>query len=170
MEKMNTSEKKDTKSAVERLAERAEKSEKLAPQISDAKALSIRERLLKRKKNAIHNIKISDGDEEFYIPIHVLDQKEQQEIIALQIRLAGYRNLEKEQKTKEEMEKTIEDGRKLIDQFYKWVARVCVDPELDEEYWKRGVGFTTDIPIMIIREAVEASRKSTEDLISFRKK
>lgn len=139
---------------------------------NEAKLSMTQQRLLKRLQNSTAQVPFFDGDEEFHVEVRLLSPSEQQLILQLQIKLGQFkRKMMKADKLQpEEIEKAVSEAQKLLEQLNWWVAEVCVDPELNQEYWSTGTGFNSDVPAHILAETVKASQKYAEDLSWFRKK
>lgn len=139
---------------------------------AEANLLSTRQRLLKRLQNSITEIPFSDGTSEFNIEVRLLSPSEQQKILQLQLGLSRYRvkMLDSKKLDPKDMEKAIKEAKQLLDKLNWWVAEVCVDPELTQEYWSKGEGFSSDVPARILAETLNASQSYAKDLRCFRKK
>lgn len=162
-------ERKGIEKEVAELTARAEQTDKETEE-TIKNQLTVREHLLKRKRNAIVQIKLNDGEDDFVIETMLLSPKEQTDIISLQIKMATFKRRILKAKTDKQVADIARKSTELLSQFYGWAGKVCIDPELNEEYWQAGKDFTIDVPLQIIRETLAASQQSRQDLICFRKK
>jgi hypothetical protein len=164
-------EKKDTKTKLEELAKQDEIEEHKKEIMESKKALTIKERLLKRKQNVTIDVTFSDGDDDFVIPVKLLSPKEQNEVLALQLKLVDYRNRMKNASklSTEKMKEMIKQGQTLMATYYDWVAKICADDSLTAEFWKKGDGYSAEVPATLIQKSIQGSRTARTDLSSFRK-
>lgn len=169
---------KKEKSAAQKLTELAEKEEQQQePELDKKTASNIRERLLQRLRTQTVKVPFEDSSGTFYVEARLLSPNEQQQILQLQIELSRYRMqmtsaAKPEDKTYDEKRllEEAEKGKELMKRFYDWVGEICVDPQLDGNYWNSGVGYSIDVPIKIMAEALKQSRTFRENVSSFRKK
>lgn len=153
-----------------KLEARAQKDEK-KDEIDEETAMNTRELLLKRLKGSTIKVPFKAGDTEFNIEVRVLSPAEQSEIMKIQVELIQFRSkmqaLPKGQKNAAKVAKT---GQALLGKFYSWVGKICVDPNLNAEYWKKGEGFSIDVPLKLMSAAVSQSQDYTKQIRSFREK
>lgn len=132
-------------------------------------SLSVRDRLLRRKEYNTVTVALKDDLGDINIELRLLSPEEQTELIELYSDLVAYqleaKNIPKGDAAKKEM---MKKGDSLVGCLYGWVGKICVDPELNEEYWKKGSGFTIDVPLALLKTVMSESQKVAEDLHSFR--
>jgi len=128
------------------------------------KQLSIKQRLLNRLRFRTVPVPFEDESGKFFIEVRLLSPSEQRRLFGIQQELAklikqiGEADSEKKQKT---IQKKIET---LDDQACEFLGRICVDPELNKDFWKQGEGFSVDVPAKLIHEATRLSVASEEDI------
>ena len=74
-------------------------------------------------------------------------------------------NLPTDQK---EISKLEKKGLVLLQKLYAAAGKLCVDEELDAEFWKVGKGFSVDVPIKILQTVLTASATTGEQIRKFR--
>jgi len=135
------------------------------------KQYSIKQRLLRRQQQPV-SVTFTDDLGEFAIAIRLLDPAEQQELMQLQNKLLLVQvELEKargENQGLDLLRTLASKAQATLNELYEYAGKICVDPELNEAYWKAGRGFTADVPITLIREAITRSQQVRSDVGSFR--
>lgn len=153
------------KEKLEKLAEQGDEEAKL----SLAEVLSIRERLERRLKTRTIKVQFSDDLGDFDVEIRLMSPEEQRNLMKLYSDLSGYLKVQSPQKdSTEEAQKLLDRGTELLNQIYELAGYLCVDKELDANYWKQGSGFNIDVPLQIIRAAISESQKVEEQARKFR--
>lgn len=159
------------KEELEKLAEEGDKE----AQMELAKALTIRERLLRKlEKNTVF-VPFTDDLGEFLIEIKLLNPKDLDAVGKLYGKLLTYRTkakqlaLSKDKENAEKQDALIQEGKAIMGELYGWVQQICVDSTLTKEYWEDGTEFTIDVPLALLRIAMAESQKTATDIRSFRK-
>jgi hypothetical protein len=61
-------------------------------------------------------------------------------------------------------------SEELLNSIYRLVAEICVDKALDYEFWAKGSGFSQDVPLQLLNEAINRSQRLEVDTANFRRK
>lgn len=131
-----------------------------------AEQLSIKTRLLNRLKFRTVPVPFEDADGKFTIEIRLLSPAEQNGLLRIQQKLSEVTKKITTSKTAKEQEAIRKTIDKLNDQTCALLGNICVDPELDKEFWKLGEGYNVDVPQKLLTEATRLSL-SSEDEIRF---
>ena len=123
------------------------------------KTLNVRDRLMRRTYKKAVEIKLTDDLGEFVIRCRQFTWNEQRTIGGLQKELANFRgDIESEGYKDAELK------------FFKFVAYpdgICLDPELDMEFWTSGK-FGIDVATEIFRQLTFAAQEEAKIAHSFR--
>lgn len=160
--------KKPLKETLEELALKREKKELGNEKVHK----TARQLLLSRLKTITAQVPIVSGAEDFTIEVRLLSPLEIEQILGLEQRLIKYQGEVPKVDIKDvEAQKALaEKGKNLLTELYRWAGRICVDPELNEDFWVKGEGFNLDVPPKIVKGAVDLSQKSHTAVRSFRLK
>jgi len=154
------------KEELEKLAEQGDEEAKM----SLAETLTVRERLLRRKEHNTVFVEFADDLGAFKIEVKLLSPAEQNEVLKMYGELVAYQNSVKDisKDDKDAQKEFAEKGTAVMGKLYGWIEKICVDPELDAEYWKAGADYNIDVPLTLLRFAMSESQKASEDIRSFR--
>ena len=128
------------------------------------KQLSIKERLLRRLRYRTVPVVFEDEGGEFTVEVRLLSPVDQRKLYQIQQELGRLtKQIVKANTTKKQnaVQKKIE---KLDDQTCEFMEKICVDPELNKEFWKRGEGYSVDVPAKLIREVMRLSSAGEEEI------
>ncbi len=162
----------DSPQELKDLIARANESETKSDE-DDAKALSTRQRLMRHLNRETTLFMLSD-DPEDYVELHLISPAEQQwvrELIGqfqnvidearrITVNLAKAKSKKKRAELKKQGDKLGEDAERLLDYQLHLVAALCVDPELDFNYWKSGSGFMGQMASTLIGHVLRSSREA----------
>lgn len=125
---------------------------------------SIKQRLLNRLRFRTVPVSFKDEFSEFEIEVRLLSPAEQRELFNIQRELSELGGKAAEADTQAKQKAVQEKLEALDDKACEFLGRICVDPELDKEFWKRGEGFSADVPAKIFREVMRLSSASEEQI------
>jgi len=122
------------------------------------KQLSIRERLMRRVKQANVTVSLTDDLGEFQIKCRFLREREQRVLVELAGKLA-------EVQTAKQYDAVMDELQKIL----AYPEGVCREPELDLKFWKEGNYALNDM-LKILIEASKQTGEALEEVKSFRRK
>lgn len=168
----------DSPQTLKDLVERAEAGERKVQEDAEH-VLSTRERLMRHLNRETTKYFLSDDDNDF-IELHLLSSSEQrwvrelvgqfQELLErarkLTERLAKADTDRKRNKLQKDVDKLNAEAQKLLEYQLYLLSAICVDPELNFEYWKNGSGFFGQLPSILIAHVIRFSRESVVSRIS----
>lgn len=144
-------------------------------------ALSTRDRLMRDLTRHTVKVMLSEDSNDF-VEIRLLSPAEQRWLADLSTQFKtiidrlgrlGKKPVdsdERKAKRDREIGRINEEANRLIDEQLHFLAKICVDPELDHDFWKAGEGFANDVPTLILAEALgQSSRVSGERTSQARK-
>lgn len=128
-------------------------------------SMTVRQRLERRLHKKTVSVSFKDDLGEFTVEIRLMSPNEQKNLMGIYQKLNAY--LAKKPK-KETAQNLLVEGTKLLEEVYSMAGYLCVDSDLDADYWKAGEGFNIDIPLKIIRTAISESQKVEQQTRKFR--
>jgi len=149
--------------------EQADKKERLMVQQN----LSTKQRLMRRLEHQTFQVEFEDDIGKFFIEVRMFSPKKQQDISNLLVELTQLNNQLNnvtEKTAPEIIKKLTNKSTKLMNKLYKSVASICVDPSFDYAYWRKGEGFTFDVPLRLLIEARGTSPTQINRMQKFRVK
>jgi len=154
--------------------ERLEKFKKIA-EADEAKekaelieALSAKDRLLRRLRFQTVQVPFTDDLGEFTIEARLLSPSESRRVSDLRMKLYKLSNQLRSGKSEKELNKLKKESEDVVSELYEIVGAVCIDPDLDAEYWKTGSGFNLDVPLRILDAVSGVSPAEAEATKKFR--
>jgi len=139
--------------------------------------LSTRERLMQHLHESRHKVKYGE-DDAYVVEIRLLSPSEQiwlrklgskfNDIIIQSSKIAKRKTTTEKQRQKQQhdLEKIQQEAEVLFDKQYHLLGDICVDPELDYAYWKKGDGYLNYVPSLIIGEALSRSTELTGERVT----
>jgi len=118
--------------------------------------LTVRDRLMRRLRNIVVPVEFKDDLGVFTVKCRAMSQREQQGVIKLQGKTAGI--------------KGAEGYGEFMDELLKFIAYpdgVCLDPELNMEFWRNGDYAVTDL-FKLLTNAIRGSTRDLDKIRSFR--
>jgi hypothetical protein len=164
----------DSPQVLKDLVARAEKAE---GEQEKQKIVSARDRLMQYLNNQTEKVMLSD-DEDDFIEIRLLTPKEQTFLTDLSVEMT---NIQREiddvrrepVKTKKAITKKnknlqtlIDKTNKLLEQQVIFLSAICVDSELNYEFWTDGDAYPAFLPTLLLGEALRRSYSSTRERIA----
>lgn len=128
----------------------------------------IKEKLRKRLLERVIDVEFESSDGNFMIPVRLLSPAEKNRLLELRTKFQV--SLAKLAETTEpaEIEKINEDADDMDSEICQVLSEICVDPELDFEFWRKGEGFSADVPAKLIAESLRLSSANDQDIKLFR--
>ena len=122
------------------------------------KQLSVRERLMRRVGQTVVEVPFKDDLGEFKVKCRLLSEYEQRKLVLLGAEITKI-------ETPEDYDKKMGD----LKRFLAYPSGVCLDPDLNLEFWKKGNYAMQDM-LKIVTEVSKQTGQLVEETRSFRNK
>jgi len=129
----------------------------------------IRERLMRRLLYRVVEVEFEDDQGKFTIPIRLLSPAERRRLFEIQYRFTQLQNEINRVDKEEKLNMLREELERIDDEICRFLEKICIDPDLDFEFWKRGEGFSMDVPAKLLSEAIRLSPSTDEEIKLFRR-
>ena len=138
--------------------------------VTVAEQLSIRDRLMRRLKSNTIKIAFDDREGEFFIETRFMSPDEQRRLSGYQTEMTRLKVEIDKGPSPDEIKVLGDRGMRVLDEIFGLVGDLCIDPSLNYDYWKAGVGYNLDVPMTILNQVLLASQQTEAETARFRRK